>query len=288
MIFDCLHGRTLTKVEVFDPWGQVGSPANALPLFGALALSFGEVALFCKSPLRYCRQAGGTVIATEDGERIELGFRMDLCDPEELAAHQSLLASPRFNPLPQCWQRIPPPPRQGGILHNRQDIEKAIGTQLGSVGFVRAPEFAIDLIPVAADARLRITYREDLDGAIQLARPGWRYAISRIQPARSDHAFGWLRDDAPYPICVQNKCWDNVERFATSFDAELLARHLAREATPCVAERISAVRATVGIELRLTARLCKFLQHEQLARRLAAIRYPVLDSDGSPYWLPEC
>jgi hypothetical protein len=287
MIFDCLLGRTLTKVEVFDPWRQAGGPANALPLFGALAMSFGDVALFCKSPLHYCRQPGGTAIASDDGERIELGFRMDICDQEELAARQSLLESPRFNPTPLCWQRIPPPPRQGGILHNRLDIERAIGTQLGSVRFVRTPEIALDLIPVATDACLRITYREDLDGAIQFARPGWRYAISRIKLTRPEHAFGWLLDDAPYPICVQGKCWNSVERFATSFDAELLARHLARDGTPCVAERISAARVAVAIELRQTARLCKFLQHDPLARRLQALHYPVLGSDGLPFWLPE-
>ena len=99
MIFDCLLGRTLTQVEVFDPWG----PANALPLFGALALSFGDVALFCKSPLRFCREPRGTAIASDEDERIELGFRMDICDQEELAAHQSLLESPRFNPTPLRW-----------------------------------------------------------------------------------------------------------------------------------------------------------------------------------------
>lgn len=288
MIFDCLLGRTLTKIKVFDPWRQAGGPANALPLFGALALSFGDVTLFCKSPLRYCRESRGTAIASDDGERIELGFRMDICDQEELAAHQSLLESPRFSPTLLRWQRIPPPPRQGGILHNRQDIELAIGTHLGSVRLVVEPEIAIDLIPAATEACLRITYREDLDGAIQLARPGWRYAISRIVLTRPEHAFGWLLDDAPCPICVDGKCWDSVERFATSFDAELLARHVTRDGTPCVAERISAARAAVGIELRKTARLCKFLQHEQLARRLSAIRYPVLGSDGSPFWLPEC
>lgn len=103
----------------------------------------------------------------------------------------------------------------------------------------------------------------------------------RIVLTRPEHTFGWLLDDARDPICVQGNCWDSVERFATSFDAELLARHLARDGKPCVAEQISAARAAVGIELRQAARLCKFLQHDQLALRLQALRYPVVGLDGS-------
>jgi hypothetical protein len=56
-------------------------------------------------------------------------------------------------------------------------------------------------------------------------------------------------------------------------------------ASACAAARISAVAATVDSLLRQKERLCKFAQHPQLARRLWAIRYPVVLPDLTPFSL---
>ncbi len=282
MWLDALVGRVLTKVEVFDSWQQAGGPATALPLFGALALSFGDVALFCKSPLRYCREVGGSILTSNEGISLTLGYRIDLCDLDQLEAQQSLLESVGFNPLPKRWQRIPPPPRTGHHLHNGQDIERVIGQRMAAVQLVTSPDIAIDLIP----GGLRLSYRADLDGTIQLARPGWHYRISEINLSLPEHAFGWLLDAASYPVWIDGKCWNSVEHYATSFDAELLARTLAANGTACAATRISAARTTIDRLLREKARLAKFVQHPQLALRLGAIRYPVFGKDGLPFLLP--
>ena len=281
-----MAGWLLTKVEVFDPWQQAGGPATALPLFGALALSFGEVVLFCKSPLRYCREAGGSILPSSEGIRLHLGYRIDLCDLDQLEVQQSFLESARFNPVPKRWQRIPPPPRTGHHLHNGQDIERVIGQRMAAVQLVASPDIAIDLIPESGAGGLRLIYREDLDGTIQLTRPGWHYRIDEINLSQPEHAFGWLLDAAPYPVTLDGKRWNSVEHYATSFDAELLARNLAANGTACAATRIAAARITIGRLLREKARLAKFMQHPPLALRLGAIRYPVFGKEGLPFLLP--
>lgn len=286
MWLNALVGRVLTKVEVFDPWQQAGGPATVLPLFGALALSFGDVALFCKSPLRYCRDAGGSILPGAEGTSLNLGYRIDLCDLDQLEAQQSLLESTRFTPYPKRWQRIPPPPRTGHHLHNGQDIERVIGQRMAAVQLVTSPDIAIDLIPESGAGGLGLCYRADLDGTIQLARPGWHYRIDEINLSQPEHAFGWLLDAAPYPVTLDGKRWNSVEHYATSFDAELLARNLVSSGTACAATRISAARVTVGRWLREKARLAKFVQHPSLAMRLGAIRYPVFGKDGLPFSFP--
>ncbi len=286
MWLDALVGRVLTKVEVFDSWQQAGGPATALPLFGALALSFGDVVLFCKSPLRYCREVGGSILTNNEGISLPLGYRIDLCDLDQLEAQQSLLESTRFNPYPKRWQRIPPPPRTGHHLHNGRDIERVIGQRMAAVRLVTSPDIAIDLIPESGAGGLRLIYREDLDGTIQLARPGWYYRMSEITLGQPEHAFGWLLDEAPYPVWIDGKCWNSVEHYATSFGAELLARNLAANGTACAAMRISVARITIGRLLREKARLAKFAQHPPLAMRLGAICYPVFGEDGLPLTFP--
>jgi hypothetical protein len=286
MVLGSLVGRTLTKVEVFDPWRQVGGPAAVLPLFGALALHFGDMALFCKSPLRYCRDACGTIILGDDDECVHLGYRIDLCEPDQLEAQQNLVASEQFNPIPRCWQRIPPPPRTGGLLHTFPDIERAIGHRLAYVRLTTSCHAALELASDAGGGVLRLTYREDLDGAIQLARPGWHHSISKIILTRPDHPFGWLLDTAPYTICVDGRQWNSVEQFATSFDAERLARAIAGTDSVSTAERLSAARTAVGSQLRARGRQIKFQQHPQLALRLRAISYPVVGIDSLFFGLP--
>lgn len=280
MIHDIHHlaGKVLTQIVVFDTWRQASGPSSHLPLFGAVALCFGDDVLLLESPLRYRRSGRGTSITLAGGEEIVLGYRADWLDGERFAWQQECLRTLYPYPLAGSWQSTPFHPAYGQ-LHNSQDLVRILGKAVTSATWITSAEEVCPFLSLSfsgAPGELWLTYRDDLDGAIQLARPGWRYDLKLIQPATITEAFGWLRDDFPVALVIDQQTWNSVEHYATSLAAHRLARDMAGTAAACTAIRSSTWLASATTTLRAKAREMKWAQFPTLGRRYRAIRYPVL------------
>lgn len=153
-----LIGQRLAAVRVFEPWQATLSPTEALGpplLFGGAAFVFERQALILTSPLRYRSQPVGSYYGLQDGRSVSLGFRVTLCDADELNAFLPIAAS-----LPHWlgWKALSLP---------------AIGDALKSLQVVASNCAADDwVIELSFQAGLRycLRYRAELDGAIEVAQ----------------------------------------------------------------------------------------------------------------------
>lgn len=84
-----LIGQRLAAVRVFEPQqAPLPSTETRRPplLFGGLALVFERQALILTSPLRYRLKPLGSYYGLSDGRSVSLGYRITLCDTDELDA----------------------------------------------------------------------------------------------------------------------------------------------------------------------------------------------------------
>ena len=156
--FPALIGQWLAAVWVLQPWQAHQPPTEALRptlLFGGVAFVFERQALILTSPLRYRKKPLGSYYGLLDGRSVCLGFRVTLCDADELNA---------FLPIAAClphwlgWQALSLP---------------SIGDALKSLQVV-ASRWAADGwdIELSFQAGLRycLRYRAELDGSIEVAQ----------------------------------------------------------------------------------------------------------------------
>ena len=156
--FPALIGQRLAAVRVFEPWQAPLSPTEALGptlLFGGVAFVFERQALILTSPLRYRSKPLGSFYGLLNGRSVSLGFRVTLCDADELNAFLPMAAS-----LPHWlgWQEYSLP---------------AIGDALKSLQVVAsccaANGWEIEL-SFQAGLRYCLRYRAELDGSIEVAQ----------------------------------------------------------------------------------------------------------------------
>ena len=84
-----LIGQRLAAVRVFEPQQAPLPPRDTLGpplLFGGVALVFEQQALILTSPLRYRLKPLGSYYGLSDGRSVSLGYRVTLCDTDELDA----------------------------------------------------------------------------------------------------------------------------------------------------------------------------------------------------------
>ena len=84
-----LIGQRLAAVRVFEPQQAPLPPRDTLGpplLFGGVALVFEQQALILTSPLRYRLKPLGSYYGLSDGRTVSLGYRITLCDTDELDA----------------------------------------------------------------------------------------------------------------------------------------------------------------------------------------------------------
>lgn len=268
MELDPFLGKPLTAISVFEPWKERGAQPMGLPLFGAIALEFGDTALLFKSPLRYTRTslyASFASFTASDGLReATADFRAIVCDTEQLGFHKRTLEGRASVTQAFLWSPVLPESRRSLVLDNLPDLLRLYGQVL--LGMTPVSETVIELRFSGQDFPIWLSYREDLDGAIQMAWAGWHHQITEIVVSEPDCAFGWLHPDAPYPICAKAKLWPNMRRYIESATWEAT-----RGQRGPVRQNKDVVLAIHEQALRL-----KFEGHLQLARRFAAIRYPIV------------
>jgi hypothetical protein len=269
MEFNPLLGRRLTAMSVFEPWRERGPPHIALPLFGAITLEFGDMALFFKSPLRYARvglnQNFASFMAPGASRGIATSYRPIVCDMDQLGFYRRMLQNRAGETQPFYWQSVLPESRHSLMLDNLPDLRRLFGQTL--LGMNRVSDTAFELRFTGQDFPLWSCYRSDLDGAIQVSWADWNHRITEVAVTEPDHAFGWLHPNAPYPICEMSRKWPNIRRYIESATWEAT---LGQREIRC-GDKEEVLLAIHEAALRL-----KFEQHPTLARRFAAIHFSII------------
>lgn len=255
MEFNPVCGKRLTAISVFEPWRECGTKPIGLPLFGAITLEFGDdMALIFKSPLRYARTSL---------HEAKSDLRAIVCDIDQLGFYQRMLEGCASVSQPCRWKPVLPESRHSMPLDNLPDLRRILGQTL--LGMTTVSDTIIELRFSRQDFPIWLTYREDLDGAIQMAWAGWHHHIVEIVVSEPTHAFGWLHTDAPYPIYAKGKHWPNIGRYIESAAWQATRRY-----------RSGTENHDVLLEIHEEALRLKFECYPQLARRFAAIRYPIV------------
>lgn len=250
--------RDLRKIELVDPWRVAGHPvglAGSSLLAGAMALHFGDLAVICSSPLRYAHTERGTVIAPWSGTGLlSLGYRVSVVPTEDAG--------------------LVLPSRSCGLTVSANDLRLRglLGPELPLMLLQRLTEDrgvgAIQLRVAGADW-FQLTYRRDLDGAIEFSPVGDRHHIETITVDSPADEFGWLHPASVHPFVLDGRYWRTAQPQDWPWP---LRKTLQSHSDP---ERF--YYDTVSRVLS-----AKFLQVPTLRRRLMALCYPV-QVDGLPY-----
>jgi hypothetical protein len=258
MRLETLIGKPLTAIEVCEPWAKAltTEPASCQNLAGALVLIFGNghaaVSLVCTSPLRHLHCPNGTVFGLASGDAVSLGYRITLCDTADAFVLRSAITSPQWTP----WTRLTH--SATGQPLTRIDVatdQRAVNPHC----------WGLDLT-FASGQCLRLSYRLDLDGCIELAAPGQHVEIDRITVEGPEQDFGWLHPAVPVSFVLEEQVW----RSAKVADwPHALRKALQSQQAPEVFYRQTMHRALMA----------RFRQSPRLQQRLLALRYPVQVKD---------
>lgn len=283
MLLERLIGKRLTGLSICEPWQEPGMAVHERPpLFGAIALEFDDIALVCKSTLRYFRAGEGSFVLDDDGHRRSLGFHLTLCSQDELACIQSATGDDTGP-----WVAMPQRPRWT-FLASHDSAQDAAYMPLRVA--LDCPVTSVQLCSGHTDHRknhdilaltfgtcrqtLWLTYRDDLDGAIQVAPPHWTYALKQIVFDSAQDAFGWLAPRAPYGIANGYRNWPTLEQYLQWLACR--SRIGGRDPSLQVSKAFdSPVTAHDDVERFEHGMRLKLAQHANLKRRFLAIRYPV-------------
>lgn len=205
--------------------------------------------LLVTSPLRYLRSQEGTCYGLSDGCAVSFGYRALLCESEQADA----LVSWRLG-LPALdgwwgWQADGSPP--------------VIGRTLQADPLVGAPDadgLATIHFDLGEGLRYRLSYRPDLDGAIQFAVEGARIDPGVIEVSQPAGPFGWLHPRSVKGFVLDDCRWRNAVQWPID------VRRQYRDADPKGPEvRLLLLRAWRAF----------FRQNPPLLRRLLALSAPV-------------
>ena len=242
--------RELRKVELVDPWRVAGHPAGLTRsslLAGAMALHLGDLALICSSPLRYARRESGTAIAAWSGNGLlSLGYRVSVVPTED---------TDMVLPTGTCGLTVsakdlrlrgllgPEPPL---MLLQRLTEDEGVGT--------------IQLRVAGADW-FQLSYRHELDGAIELSPIGHLHRIETITVNSPADEFGWLHPASAHPFVLDGQYWRTARPQDWPWP-------LAREwrSQPASNEYRQVMKAAL---------MARFSQHDRLRRRLKAMQCTV-------------
>lgn len=111
------------------------------------------------------------------------------------------------------------------------------------------------IVELASSEVLVISYREDLDAVWLIDADGCGPAITAIDLATPEGAFGWVLPEAPYRIFWNGQDWQHLAVLWAC-----LERRQAEEGLETLFQHLYALRLS---------------QHPNLLRRFAALRYPV-------------
>lgn len=156
--FPALIGQRLAAVRMFEPQQAPLLPTEAFGpalLFGGVAFVFERQALILTSPLRYRSKPLGSFYGLLDGRSVSLGYRVTLCDTDELNAFLPMAAS-----LPHWlgWKALSLPV-VSDVLKSLQVIASRWA----------ANRWDIELC-FEAGLQYCLRYRPELDGTIEVAQ----------------------------------------------------------------------------------------------------------------------
>ena len=258
MRLETLIGSPLTGIEVCEPWAKALTTQSTLPqdLAGAFVLTFGSsaaaVSLVCTSPLRHLHCQEGTILGVASGDAVSLGYRLTVCDVAEASVLRSTATTAQWSP----WTRL---------AHSATAQILARIDVTAEQWVADGPARGIDLT-FASGQRLRLGYRADLDGCIELTAPNHHFQIDRITVDSPEQGFGWLHPAALVSFVLSDQVW----RSAKVADwPHALRKALQSHKTPEAFYRQTLRRALMA----------RFQQRPMLQQRLLALRYPVQVKD---------
>lgn len=252
--FPDLLFRELTKIELIEPWRSSGRAAGVVGrslLAGAMALHFGDLALICTSPLRYLRSGLGTQLAATDAESmLSLGYRVQVVDCGE---------ADFFLPSGSCRLTLASKDmRSHGLLGVEPPLVLLHSVQEG-------PDPASISLRLMGSGWFWLSYRHDLDGAIEFAPIGVQHQIGNVIVGSPVDELGWLHPASAYPFVLDGRHWRTAHPRDWPWP---LAREWRSQPTSDEYRRVLKA-----------ALLARFAQHDNLHRRLQALRCAVAVSD---------
>lgn len=239
--------RELSKIELVDPWRVAGHPVGVTGsslLAGAMALHFGDLALICSSPLRFAHTERGTVIAPWSGNGLlSVGYRVSVVPTEDAglvlpSGSCGLTMSTKDLRLHGLLGPEPP------LMLLQRLVED------GGVGTIQ--------LRVAGADWFQLSYRRDLDGAIEFSPVDDRHHIETITVNSPADEFGWLHPASAYPFVLNGACWKSA--------------HPRNWPWPLAREWRSQPNSSEYRQAMKTALLAQFQQYPALRRRLLALQ----------------
>ena len=254
MRLETLIGSPLKSVEACEPWAKALAPQGILA--GAFVLTFGNdaaaVSLVCTSPLRHLHCQKGTIYGLASGDAVSLGYRLTVCGVPDTALLRNTATTAQWAP----WTK----------LAHATTTQKLAGIDVTAERHgSNAACWGIDLA-FASGQRIRLSYRADLDGCIELAMPGQHVEIDRITVDEPEQDFGWLHPAAPVSFILNDQVWRSAK--VTDWP-HALRKALQSQQAPEVLYRQTMRRAL----------MTRFRQSPRLQQRLLALRYPVQVKD---------
>lgn len=243
MLLEQLLIQPIRRIDLIQPWRaagkNVGMVADSL-LAGAMAIHFEDSALVFRSPLRFASCQTGTVIGVRSsGVPLTLGYRFDVVPSEDV---DGLFAAcePRLSLTTGQWPGI------------------------SRVGKAESVFLLADLSCLGNDYFLRlrlldrgwcsVSYRPDLDGAIELSPENARADVPRVVVNSPADEFGWLHPASDYPFVLDGQYWRTA--------------HPRDWPWPLVKGLRSQPTSALFMEVMTRALHARFVQHESLRRRL--------------------
>lgn len=246
VIFPELGGQKLTQLWAFDQDNFPRSTGNSL-LAGALAWEFEHAMLVLSSPLRHLHCGQGSIMGNEAGSLCDMGFRMTLLSLEDADAWLTRFAGRVTVDAPH-WRRL-------------------MGQRLNAVHLVSSrpnqrQRWHMELVFNEVALPCQVTFRQDLDGLIEVSDSDDHFELSEIEVSSPKQAFGWLHPAAPLEFILGEQLWRSAQMSDWPF---AVRKQLQIRAQPDAFYRDTLIQA-------LTAR---FRQWPVFRKRLLAVEIPV-------------
>ena len=257
MLLEQLLIQPIRRIDLIQPWRaagkNVGVVADSL-LAGAMAIHFMDSALVFRSPLRFASCQTGTVVGMgSSGESLTLGYRFDVMPSTDVDGLFSAI-EPRLSLFPEQWPGL----TRVGLAQSKFLLADL--AQIGGTGCLR--------LRLLDRGWCGVTYRRDLDGAIEFSPQHDRVEVSGFVVEAPADEFGWLHPASAHPFVLDGQYWRTAHPRDWPWP---LRKALRSHACPPALHAATLQRAL----------LAKFSQHPSLRRRLLAMTATV-EVDGIP------
>jgi hypothetical protein len=223
-------------------------------LAGAMAIYFADSALVLRSPLRFaCCQIGSVMRVRTNGALLTLGYRLDVMPSEDVDGLFGAV-EPRLSLSPEKWPGLASFEGLKSIL-----LLADVGS-LGRDHFLR--------LRLLDRGWCSVTYRRDLDGAIEFSPEHDRVELSCFVVNTPADEFGWLHPASAHPFVLDGQYWLTAHPRDWPWPFH---KALRSHVCPTVLHAATLQRAL----------LAKFSQHPTLRRRFLAMTATV-EVDGIP------